>query len=247
MIHFPPLRTPRLDVQLRELTMQQAVQLAAIPPTKHEAAVAALLAFVVAEAKGPHAEPGRWTVQERMLVVAHYLSAVSDEGGNFSIGEGRFLDYLYPAMDTAPAEIQAGAACGHDWVLRQLTGDEALALESHCSTRLQWLAGDMAARLRPAAGYTDPVPDASTSAHAYGEWLASTMADTLAMPESDFAELFALYRHGLRELHHLFALDFDAAGHIVLAKTKEGGGQQLAPARFPVSACIADLAHILGE
>lgn len=247
MIHFPPLRTPRLDVQLRELTLRQAVMLAATPPTKHETAVSALLSHVIAEARGPHSTPGRWTVQERMLVTAHYLACVSDEGGNFSIGEGRFLDYLYPTMDTAPAEIAAGSACGHDWVLRQLTGDEALALEAHCSTRMNWTMGDMAARLRPAAGYTDTVPDATDSAHAYGEWLASTMADMGAMPESEIAELFALYRHGLRELHHLFGLGFDAQGHIALPKEVEGGGQSLAPARFPVLACISDFARILGE
>lgn len=244
MIHFPRLLTARLDVQLRQLTIAEAVDMAAIPLHRHETAVAALLNCVVAKASGPHAEPGRWTVQERTMVVAHYLASVSDEGGNFPVGDGRFLDYLHPAADNAPESVVAGSVGGNDWAVRQLSGDEALAVESICRTRFDWVAADMAARLRPLGSDEPPAPDATDSQHAYREWLTAQVTVVKALPESDFVELFALYRAGLKQLHHLFDVDFDAEGHIALGK--EVGGRQMAPARFPVSACYSELAGYLG-
>lgn len=243
MIHFSALRTARLDVALRELTLQEAVDLAATPLERHETATAALLASVVDQAHGLHAEPGRWTVQERMLVVAHYLAATSEGGGNFDIGAGQLLDYLDAVVDAAPEWEDAGEACGDAWRIKQVTGDEAQAMEAICTRRLDWIAADIAARMH-ATSEENPPPDATSQPAAYAEWLAERKAVILAMPESDFGELFIAYRLGLDRLHHLFALDFDAGGHIALPRKQEGG---LAPARFPVASAITGLAHILGS
>lgn len=250
MIHFPRLLTPRLNVQLRELTIREAVELNATPLGQHELAVSAMLAAVVKEAAGPHNNPGRWTVQERTLAVAHYLSGVSEDGGNFAIGEGRFLDYLDVEADRYVESFEAGEAGGNAWQVGQLTGDAAVIMESICSRRMDWITADMAARLVPMGSGEAPAPDATDEPHRYREWLTVQKSLIEALPESDFAALFAIYKAGLRGLHHLFSLDFDREGHLVLphgaAQRGKEGGATLAPARFPVSACFTELAGYLG-
>lgn len=248
MIYFPPLRTARLDVQLREMTIDEEITLAATPLDKHEAATAALLAAVVKEARGEHADPGRWTVQERMLVVAHYIAATAAEGGNFAVGEGSFLDYLDAKVDSAPAQVEAGEACGDRWMVRQVTGDEAQIIESMCTARKDWVAADMAARMRAVGSETDAsAPDATDKPGDYGTWLDTRKSAMLALPTSDFADMWAVYLAGLRDLHHLFALDLDDAGYLAEPMTTEAGGQQLAPVRFSVAAAITDLARHLSS
>lgn len=243
MIHFPALRTRRLDVQLRELTIGEAVELAAVPLKGHEAAITQLLRSIVREARGAHADPGRWTVQERMMVVAHYLASTSEGGGNFQVGEGRFLDYLHAEPDGAPDVAPAGDACGDSWDVRQVTGDEAAIMEGLCASRLDWLAADMAARLA-VRGKNEGRPDASTRAGEFARWVHERMGVFKAMPESDFEALFGVYRAGLLELHHLFWLELDAEGYV--AMPRKGGGADLAPARFPASSTLSELALALG-
>lgn len=244
MIYFPPLRTARLDVQLRELTLREAVDLAATPLNSHHAATSALLARVVESAEGVHSNPGRWTVQERMLAVAHYIAATSEGAGNFAIGELTFLDYLDDQRDAAPDVVDAGQACGDTWQARQITGDEAIAMEQVCSSHLDWVTADVAARM-VVVGAEEGRPDATAKPAEFAAWLSERMGVIQAMPESTFEELFAAYRRSLETLQHLFWLEFDEEGPFVLPKMKEGGAA-LAPARFLVSSCIGQLARILG-
>lgn len=247
MIHFPPIQTGRLNVRLRELTLREALALAATPLKKHEAATAQLLGYIVATAEGQHADPRAWTVQERMLVVAHYIACTVEGGGNFAIGDGHFLDYLDHDVDAAPAEVDAGEAAGDQWRMRQLTGAEAEAMEGLCTSRQEWLCADMAARLH-AAGEAGPErPDPVSSPGPYATWLSERREVFMDMPESDFEALFGAYERGRAALHHLFWLGFDNEGHEALARAKGGGaGTELAPARFPAASCVGDLARWLG-
>lgn len=247
MISFPRLRSPRLDVQLRELTIGEAVMLAAIPPGRHERATTALLKSVITEAGGPHQDPARWTVQERMLVQAHYISGISETGANFEIGDGTLMDFLDPIADHGPDDVDAGEACGSQWRIRQLIGAEAEAIEALAQSRFDWMVGDIAARMRVQDPEEPAVPDAVARPHAYSEWLQAQIATIKAMPESEFAEIFAIYRAGLAPLHHLFRLEFDGEGHMVMPKPSKEVGGQMAPARFSVSSCITEVASIMGQ
>lgn len=245
MIHFPPLRTKRLDATFRELTLREAVELAAIPPHLFERATTALLSCVVKEVAESSPSIDAWTVQERTMAVAHYLAHATDGEANFAVGEGAFLDYLDAVRDAAPLEIEAGRAHDDDWVIGQLTGLQAEAMEGFCSTRLEWLTADMAARLRIPG--KEEVPLVGAGVAAYAEWLQERAAVFREFPESDFEELYGLYVVGLGKLHHLFALDFDDMGHVVLpAPAKEGGAGSLAPARFRAASCIGGIAQALG-
>jgi hypothetical protein len=243
MIHFPLLRTARLDVAMRELTLKEGIALAAIPPHQHEAGVTALLAQVV-KASGANADPELWTVQERYFAVAHYIACTSEEGGNFEVANGRFLDYLCADIDSAPVVVDAGQACGDTWTAKQLLGCEAGAMEGFCRSRLDWLTADIAARMS-VVGQDEGRPDPRARPGDYATWLQDRSAVIQQMAESEFEALFMAYRRGLDGLHHLFALEQDDAGFVVMP-TKEGGAA-LAPARFPVDACLGVFSRLLGS
>lgn len=248
MIHFPPLRTERLGVTMRELTIGEQIDLAAIPPDRHERATSAMLGMVIVESTGAVASPADWTVEERTLAVAHYLSAVSKTGGNFEVGENaRMADYLIPELSTAPASVAIGEACGNAWVMRQMTGREAEILESVCVGSDGWLYGDMAARLRAVGdAQDDAAPCAEKSPAEYTDWLAKRVDAFRTMPGSEFEELFAAYSRGRDELLHLFALGVSADGYVLLPAGKGGGDRELAPARFPVDSVICEVARRIG-
>lgn len=247
MIDFPILRM-RMEVQLRELTMREAISLAAMPPARHEAATDRLLSYVVASVRGDGAvsDPRAWTVQERMMAVAHYIACTADGGGNFEIGEGHFLDYLDAAADRVHDEVDVGEACGDQWRMRQLSGAEALAIESVCATRIEWIHADMAARLYSNSEHGSARPDPMTRAGDYAVWLQERREVFRDLPESDFEALFAAYERGRSALHHLFWVGFDDAGLVVLPKTEGGTGVELRPARFPVASTVGRLARWLG-
>lgn len=248
MIHFRPIVTSRLNVQLRELTMRQALEVAAVPPQQDEAATTVLLRSCIQSSTGRVSDPAQWTVQECMLVRAHYLSAVADDGPNFSVGKGRFLDYLLADMDAVVDSADAGKACGDHWRAHQLTGAQAEIMERMCQSRNDWLVADMAARLHAEDDEDDRPPDAVADPNAYGEWLAKRRDVILGLSEGEFLDLFGAYQAGLAELRHLFDIGFDAAGHLALPINREDGGDtMLAPARFPARSCVSRLAILLGE
>ncbi|MGI9212288.1 MAG: hypothetical protein ACR2HF_07415, partial [Methylococcaceae bacterium] len=68
-IHFPILRSKRLTIQLKELSIGTSVELAKIPGHLEQTAVSAFLQAAVADSS--HPDVGDWTVAERTLAICH--------------------------------------------------------------------------------------------------------------------------------------------------------------------------------
>ncbi len=240
MIYFPPLRTRRLTVQLRELSIGDSLALAAMPPHMEEAGVTAFLRYAIDASKISVEDPIRWTVQERMLAVCHYLSATTEDGPDFSLGEGHYSDYLQGEADiqTSVQAVEVGEVGGDTWHVRHLTGAMAESIERMAgeieglSGRLHWLFGAMAAQLVRTG---EEVPDAAAGEGAFDEFLLSRVMVLKGYPESDFAKLMTLYLEGRDKLHHFFKLEFTEDG--IVAMPKGGAAGNLPPARFPFHSC----------
>lgn len=248
MIYFPPLRTRRLTVQLRELSIGDSLTLAAMPGHMEEASTTAFLRCAVDAAKVAVEDPARWTVQERILAVCHYLSATTEDGPDFSLGEGRYSDYLQGEADiqTSVQAVEVGEVGGDTWHVRHLTGAMAESIERMAgeieglSGRLHWLFGAMAAQLVRTG---EEVPDAAGGEGAFDEFLLSRVMVLKGYPESDFAKLMTLYLEGRDKLHHFFKLEFTEDG--IVAMPKGGAAGNLPPARFPVHTCLSRMAREL--
>ena len=83
-IHFPILRTKRLTIQMKELSMSSSIALAKMPLHAEQATVTAFLNASIEDA-GNFADVAAWTVAERNLAICHYLSCVSEGNPIFSL------------------------------------------------------------------------------------------------------------------------------------------------------------------
>ncbi|MBY0475403.1 MAG: hypothetical protein K2Q13_10150 [Nitrosomonas sp.] len=249
MVHFPILRTRRLTVQLKELSIGESIAIAAMPSQLEEAVTTAFLLKAVATVKGIE-NPSDWTVQERMMVVCHYLAAVSDDGPDFSVGDGRYSDYLEGSADIPIPEekIEVGDVGGDVWFIQHMTGAMAESIErisgevEGVTGRLHWLLGGMGAQL---VRKDEEILSASDGEGAYDEFLTNRIRTISGYPESDFATLLNAYMAGRESLHHLFRIELSNDGFVALPKG--GAASNLPPARFPVRSCVSRLAKDLGR
>jgi len=251
MIAFSPLRTRRLAVKLRELSIVNAGTLAAVPPERFEESTTTFLQMVIESADAPTVhhvtDPKNWTVQERMLVVGHYLAHTTGEeggGANFMLGDGYYMDYLNVSRDTPDFPIALGSHGGDEWQISPVTGAMAEAIEQlnghipKVAGQLHWMLGAMAAQL---VRVGELAPDPTLDSLNYLEWLKNRMQIISEYPESEFLGLYAMRHRGNKLLMHFFETVEIDEGFVALPH--EGSeAESLPPARFPVSACVSEFA-----
>lgn len=240
MKHFPVLKTSRLTVQLRELTIGKSIAIAGFSEDKDQAECSEFLrSAILSVEKGPD-NPAKWTVQERTFCIAYYLAITLADGPDFVVGEYRYSDYLDAEADGDVTVVGAGNVGGDDWSVQHLTGEMAEAIERlvgeiSIPAKFHWLLGAMAAQLIRSG--EDEVIDPGSSE--YDKWLIDRMRVFNDFPESDFETLVAGYYSARSGLHHLFDYDFSDDGIVILPRQ---GGAGISPARFPVRRCLSAIA-----
>lgn len=247
MIHFTPFRTPRMTIQLKELTIGKSMALCARPAAQHEAATTALLEYVIEKPERQHPgqviDPRLMTVQERGMLAGHYL-AHTVGNPNFSIGgEATFSQYLYTDVQTA-CEIEIGEVCEDQWLVAPLMGYQAESIERLFNAgKLPqnyrgWMLGAMACQMRRVSEpELEDIPDAL-----FDKWLSERLEVIDAFPESDFSQLLAAYLSANDRLQHLLRMAFADDGFVFVSEVPG-----LPSARFPVSDMFSDAtARFLG-
>lgn len=236
MKHFPLLKTTRLTVQLRELSIGESIEIAGFPDKAEQSECSAFLrSAILAVEKGP-ADPAKWTVQERAFCTAYYLAITLADGPDFVVGDLRYSDYLDAEADDGTITADVGEIGGDAWSVQHLTGEMAEAIERlvgeiNGPDRYHWLLGAMAAQL-----IQNGEAGAVAGAADYDKYLLDRMRILNAFPESDFETLVAGYYSARSGLHHLFDYDFSDDGIVILPRR---GGAGILPARFPVRRCLS--------
>lgn len=247
MKHIPILRTRRITVQLKELSIGDSIALASMPAHLEQAECGAFLRYVISEVVHGEKDPGKWTVPERNLVVAHYLAAMLEDGPDFSLSESsKYSDYLDASADIKPniAPLHISEVGDDKWTINHLTGDMAETIErlegeiDGINPQTHWRFGAMAAQL---VRKGEEIPEISSHGH-YDEWLLARMRVFMAFPSTDFEQLMVDFYIGREKLHHLFNYDFGIDGGILI-EPKNGGAGDIPPARFPVRAALSELAE----
>lgn len=248
MLAFTSLRTRRLNVQLRELAIGDSIYLCGLRPDLHEAGTTALLQRIVEPEPKPRigqvTDVLAWTVQERAMVVAHYLAHLQEGVPDFPVGQGRFSDYLLEGADHAPASLPVGHHLGEDWHIQPLTGYHVEAIERLMAagkltfSRRDWWFGAMAAQLARAG---EPLADpAEVMPAVYDEQLEDRYRAFLQMPERDCLALLLAFLDATAQMNHLFQLEFADDG-IVWAPVRTSDDLEvpgLPPARFQFAAAV---------
>jgi len=244
MLHFSILRTKRLVVQLKELSIGDAIAVASMPPDQDEAMNTAFLRFALQSVQGI-SDPALWTVQERTLAICHYLATVSDDGPDFAVGDhAHYSNYVSMERDYAGDSIELDPVDGERWFMRHLTGAMAEAIErlngeiEGLEGRTHWLIGAMAAQLaRQIEIVAEPV---ATTDPGYDDYLTARIRELASLPESIFSRLVVRFMTGRQALAHFFDIELVEEG---IAVMPQGGvTENLLPARFPASSCIGSVA-----
>jgi hypothetical protein len=240
-IHIPILRSKRLTVQLKELSIAQSIGLAKMPIHAEQETITAFLTAALESANLD--DVTQWTVAERNMAVCHYLSSVVDDGPDFAVGEnGHYTDYLDGEHDIKDinALVEVGDLGGDTWQVRHLTGWAAETIErlegalDNIAGRLHWMLGAMAAQLVR--------KDEDCPLLFDEDWLLHRMKTLAALSESDFITLSFLHQQGVDALYHLFSINFDDDGLLVLPVTRS----DLPPARFRVRSSLTGFAQRMG-
>jgi hypothetical protein len=238
MILFPYLRTRRLAVRLREISLGEAIAVCRLPADRHEATTTEFLRMAARDAEKPTerhiVDPRMMTVQERALLVCHYLSQVSDDGADFTVGaDGRLSDYVVFDSDLMVDGVDLGEVAGKTYQAHPLLGVHVEILERLCASRGDWLIGLLACQLTDSQ-----VPDyASMTDPQLLEWCKSRMDAIRAMPESDFEALYLAFSNGSAQLNHFFSISIDGEGVIFNPQDAEAGNKY--PARFRAISCVS--------
>lgn len=267
MLYISPFMTSRLNVQMRELPIGDAMSLVLMPAEHAQAAVTAFLRSVITDG-GPVPDPLCWTLQERTLAVCQYLMAIHADDPDFKVGDARFSDYAdlntdIP-KDTASTPIELGELGGDHWSLQHLMGymlesierlmlAGAIKVPTGCA-RLHWQFAAMGAQL---VRQGEEVPDWSNPGQ-YDDWLAMRTTKLLSYAETDMAHLWVMYRQGQEQLRHFFDYDFTAAhesnamvgGPVFLPQPRQEqeAAAVMQPATFPPISCVSALAWgLLGK
>lgn len=245
MMIFPHLRTRRIAVRLRELTLGEAIAVCKLPAGRHELTTTAFLRFSASAAEAPQdrfiTDPRLWSVEERTLLLCHYLAQVSDDGPDFSVGDAKLSDFVIFDADLGSDRVDVGLVAGKPMAMRSLLGLQAEILERSCTDRGEWLIGALACQLLPAG---EPEPRwADMSDIQLMEWVKARTDAIRDLPESEFEAMLLAYHDGVRKLHHFFTTSFDDQGIVYEPNSGEAGSKN--PARFLALSCISRTARQL--
>lgn len=243
MIVFSVLRTKRMVLELKELSISDSIYLCKLPLVQHEFATTKLLERIVGSASdktGLVSNPLDFTLQERAFIVAHYLAHTGDEP-NFIIDKGHFSDYIFDSA-SEPKTIELGEFNGDFWIFNPITGRhsesiERLILDESLPSGFEgWLFGAMAAALTTKDSQE---PDYSELPDDNIDEILLKKAELISsLPESTFHQLLSIFYHGLNQTNHLLKLAISDDGFVFEPVAGEVEG--LPPVRFQVNTCISE-------
>lgn len=258
MIYFQPVRTARFTFTLKELTIGNVRELLNIPSHLLESARSTFLRLALKDLVWHQGYENctleHLTAQERLFIESTYLSSVSDVP-DFEVGNGHYTNYLQVEKQYKHKEIEVGKMIDDEdvWFMQPLTSamletiEERLFMHDSVS-RADWFFYAMAAQLfRKEEDIVSPYLNAVS----YGDWLDERVGKLQALPESQFASLLSLFiNQGMKGLNHLFDLNFDSSGIVVLpldstTRNPKGEEVELLPARFRSTHAISTPSKLL--
>lgn len=235
MNHLSPLSLPNITLDMKELTILQAMTLAKIPANQEQYSVSRFIRFVTNDA----VNPGTLTAQERAMALCHYLAASSETGADFNVGNGFFSDYFNPTQAKQPHSIALAGYEGDSWQVTPLLGWALESLERlegelpELTGRAYWLVGRMASQLVKVG---DILPDIDSN-DSVDIWLLHRLKTFTSYPEREFNRLLDAFLTAVEAHNALFNIDVDDTGLVIMPATEDKG---LPPARFPCYTLLTD-------
>lgn len=241
MLDIPVLRSKRLILEMKEISMLNAIKLANMSQHLTERQNTFLINSILEKVEGIE-NPLLWTIQERIFCIGHYIAATQDGDPDFEIGNAHFSDYLQAEKHYQFDSYDLGEYEDDLWTAVPLLGVMAETIErlegeiEGIENRTHWYLGCMACQLIPNGDALDyNSPD-------YDTQVLERMIVLSQVPESNFLYLMGLLTTAHQHFDHLFNISISDDG--VVAMPREGGAD-LPYARFPAHTAITTLSKQL--
>lgn len=192
-----PIQLNEQSVVLKELTIDELMQVAKIPIETNELQINSLLGFALQDST----LPAKLTVNERYCLLLHYLAlshAEIDVSGYFLPTETPVLESQYEQLHVSP-----------------LYGYQATFLQRKCENAYDWLIGQMAMQCWGdlTAWFSETtVWEKITGEHDLEHLFERRIDALMALPESKFEQLHQHYFACNEQLQHLVHLGYDNEG-----------------------------------
>lgn len=247
MIHFDPVLTSRLALNMREISLEGAEEVCSTPVALEQRAISTFLGHILTpiDPNTPF-DPRMLSVNERAYIMVKYMAATLPDGPNFSVGPARLSDYLLEGTDfvqTLALDFELG---GEPLSLMPLYGYQAEVIEGLIAAgalptrEASWTITSMACRLvstsTPAMVYKDD--------RDYERKLVERYNELVRLPERTFMELLDAYLEADRRMAHFLYIrpaTHDGKAELVAYPVSEGeGGAALPAARFPTLSALTE-------
>lgn len=233
------VRLKRFTAHLRELKVGECMTLAKMAPERDHVSTSTLLKYIVDDASGLVTDPLEWTVEERLMVKAMYMSGTLEDGPDFSVGDdAKFTDYAMGDKDYIADSVDVDGFSVINMTGRLAESIERLEGEIEVSEYGHWLMGSIAARLH--SGVVN-IPDNDSDLDA---WAFERIKELLSLDQSEFSKRCMILATGNEKINHLFNLTIAQAGGYAVAPREEES--ELPLARFPVDAVIQGVTKAMG-
>lgn len=245
MIYIPYFNSARFGVQIKEIPMLGAIKLANMPTHLNEKQTTFLLNSIIEQVDAPDELKNCqfWTVQERMVIVGHYLVAMQDDEPDFLIGENaRYSDYFIGEQQFKLDRVEIGEYQEDHWTAIPLLGIMAETIEElegaidGVEGHMHWTLGAMACQLVP----NDQALDYRKSD--YNQQVLDRMLVISQFPETIFLHLLAALNDANQKMMHLFEITLTDQG--ISAKAKQGG-EGMPYARFLAHSALTTISKQL--
>lgn len=228
-------------LNLPDITIDQAMDIAQIPQEFNEKRLSAMITHL----SGDALLAGRLTVHERYYILLSHQSvmqsAYSEEVGND--------DYL---LNTVQSNVPTKARVG-DLFIHHLRGVHVCVLEGICENVYDWVRGQMACQLSgrlatsiggdDEAFVWDELADDITDAE-LNEIIQARVSLIGSLSTDQFNALVEHYNVGVNQLEHFVSLGNDNSGLTVIKQGGDGAGM---PARFLTLDALQGAALTLAE
>lgn len=246
MKYINPVNTRRISVEMAEMLIEDVEKLCEIPAVFEQRTATELLRRVCKpiDRAGAVSDPRLWSVNERIFVIANYMSATRDDGPDFPVGGGHYSDYLLANTDYV-GDIPF-TSDGRDLLYTPLLGYQAEVIETliaggtYKPTDFSWWCAAIAACVRGADD--EPVP--YTDDASYESVLVERITAIRKLKSSQFVGLFHSFLDVQRRGAHLVHAVTSSYG-VVAAPVSEQpeGAPEFAPACFPAGSCVSSSAR----
>lgn len=231
MIQFPRVELGESVVQMKELTIGQALEVSKVPERMQEARTTKFLGFAI----GSESSARALTVQERYYLLMQYLSIQDETPLSADIN---FAAYM-ASRERAGAWMPTCSGLICSW--RQLTGHDVEALELLCEDASDWIIasiGLQAMRLDWPPVYGEGEVKPSEQAEA----ISQRYKIVQELPASEFERLAREWRAACVAMTRFVMTGYDNKGITVLPVS---GGADDAPMRFRPSAAFGEVCREL--